>query len=144
MFALEWGASNAPAASRSIHDLSIPPTLEGMLNTAMLIQTCPLHRDNAGKRRSILSRADILQFDSFLRHQGEVQHSCGPRTVLNLTTGAFGAPYRLLTGSSLNLPGTTVFLIKKGNRCSLLLALHFACGSWVEESKWLSQVHNLW
>ena len=85
-----------------------------------------------------------LQFSTFLRHQGEMQHSCGPRTVPIHTTGDLGGRYRLLTGSSLNLPGTTVFLIKKGNRCSLLLALHFACGSWVEESKWLSQVHNLW
>ena len=31
----------------------------------------------------------------------------------------------ILTESSLNLPGATVALIKKGARCSALLALHF-------------------
>ena len=49
-----------------------------------------------------------------------------------------------LTGLSLNLPGTTAALITKGARCSALLALHSACGVWVDESKWLYQVHNLW
>ena len=49
-----------------------------------------------------------------------------------------------MTGSSLNLPGTSAAAINKAARCGLLLALHSACGSSVEESKWLSQVHNLW
>ncbi len=49
-----------------------------------------------------------------------------------------------MTGSSVNLPGTTAALITKGARCSALLALHSACGVWVDESKWLYQVHNLW
>ena len=49
-----------------------------------------------------------------------------------------------VTGSSLNLPGTTVALIKTGARCAALLALHCACGVCVDESKWLYQVHNLW
>ena len=51
---------------------------------------------------------------------------------------------RFLARSSLNLPGATVALIKKGARCSALLALHSACGVWVEGSKWLSQAHHLW
>ena len=93
---------------------------------------------------AFFSEPTALHFLSFLRHQGKMQHRCGPRTVSILAIGALGAPGRSLTGSPLNLPGTTVFLIMKGNRCPLLLALHFACGSWVEESKWLSQVHNLW
>ena len=52
-------------------------------------------------------------------------------------------PNNILTKSSLNLPGATVALIKKGARCSALLALHSACGVWVEGSKWLSQAQNL-
>ena len=53
-------------------------------------------------------------------------------------------PIHCITGSSVNLPGTTAALITKGARCSALLALHSACGVWVDESKWLYQVHNLW
>ena len=49
----------------------------------------------------------------------------------------------ILTVLSLNLPGATVALIKKGARCSALLALHSACGVRIEGSKWLSQAQNL-